>query len=97
MNENQLQGFMEKFFATAVANQAILKCNSRGLPLTEDNVIFFVGDFFDPTDPVFEGIVDKINDAIGYIVQSPDDNASDDAGGLDNVIQFRPRPRSLQS
>lgn len=97
MNETQLQTFVEKFLATAVANQAMLKCKQRRLPLTEENVIFFVGDFFDTTNPEFEGVIDKINDAIAYVIECPDvaRNCGESRGS--NVIQFPGRIVSLLS
>ena len=66
----------------------MLKCRARHLPLTEDNVIFFVGDFFDPTNPQFEGIIDKINDAIAYVVGCPDEVINDPEISSNNVIVF---------
>lgn len=71
MNETQLQAFMERISATAIANQAVLKCYLRGIPLTTDNVILFVGDFIDPTQPEFTGLIGKIEMAIEDVVERP--------------------------
>jgi len=71
MNTTQLQAFVERISATAIANQAILKCKLLGVPMTVENVIFFVGDFFDPSDPEFAGMIDQIHAAIVYVVERP--------------------------
>lgn len=71
MDEIQLQFFIEKISATAIANQAILKCQLCGLPLSVDNVILFVGDFFDPTDQAFDGVMVKIMEQISAVVDKP--------------------------
>lgn len=38
------QGFAERMGATTIANQAAIKCQASGLPITADNDIVFVGD-----------------------------------------------------
>ncbi|MET0746837.1 MAG: hypothetical protein ABWY49_01475 [Rhizobium sp.] len=71
MDEAELQAFIERISATAIANQAILKCYLRGIPMTTDNVILFVGDFIDPAQPEFTGLIGKIEMAIEDVVERP--------------------------
>jgi len=71
MTEIELEAFVERISATAIANQAVLKCHLRGVPVTIDNVILFVGDFIDPTKPEFEGLIGAIETAIEQIVDVP--------------------------
>lgn len=71
MNEAQLQAFIERISATAIANQAIVKCYLRGVPMTTDNVILFVGDFIDPSRAEFTGLIGKIEMAIEEVVEKP--------------------------
>ena len=89
MSDLQMKSFMETVSATAIANQAMWRCRYRGLPLTEDNVISCVGHFFDPTDSEFDGIIEKINAAIEYVVADADQEISYIEGNDCNVIQFR--------
>jgi hypothetical protein len=67
MSEGEFQALIENVSATAIANQAVLKCFLRGVPVTTDNVLLFVGDFFDPADDVFSGVAEKILEALEYI------------------------------
>lgn len=76
LNDFEMQEFMERISATTIANQAILKCSLAGMPLTADNVILFIGDFFDPGQPQFEGLVAKIEAAIDEVVAQPWRHAS---------------------
>ena len=62
----------ERIGATAIANQAILKCTIAGFPLTVDNVILFVGDFVDPTIGSCANIVEMIGMAIEEVVDCRD-------------------------
>jgi hypothetical protein len=71
MNEAQLQTFIERISATAIANQAVLRCHLRGIPLTTDNIILFVGDFIDPSKPEFTGLIGRIEMAIEEVVEKP--------------------------
>lgn len=71
LSELELQDFIERISATTIANQAILKCSLAGMPLTVDNVINFVGDFFDPGKPQFDGLIVKIEAAIDDVVSKP--------------------------
>lgn len=68
LDPSQFQSFIEKTAATAIANQAVLTCHARGVPLTVDNAILFVGDHFDPTNPAFSGVIDHLYDALISIV-----------------------------
>lgn len=69
MTAEERDRFLERTSATAIANQAILKCLLSGFPLTTDNVILFVGDFADPTNPHFESLFERINEAIEAVVE----------------------------
>lgn len=71
MDDVQLQLFIERISATAIANQAVLKCYLRGIPLTTDNVILFIGDFIDPSEPEVTGLITKIEKAIDDVVEKP--------------------------
>lgn len=66
MNNTATYGtdFLERISATAIVNQAVIKCSIAGVPVTQDNVIFFVGDFADPTEPHFSGLIAKIEQTI---------------------------------
>lgn len=61
--------------ATAIANQAILKCSLAGVPLTVDNVIYFVGDFLPPEDDHGDALSLEIMNAISDVLgaQAGDD------------------------
>lgn len=63
---------MRRITATAIANQAILKCTLAGVPLTIDNAIYFVGDFFDPKDEGAEELALDIEKAIAEVVSTVD-------------------------
>ena len=71
MTESELQEFIERIAATAIANQAILKCYFHESPLTADNVLRFVGDFVDPANGEFASLIDKIEIAVDDVVESP--------------------------
>lgn len=71
MTESELQEFIERIAATAIANQAILKCYFHEVPLTTDNVLRFVGDFVDPTKTEFIGLLAKIELEIEDVVERP--------------------------
>lgn len=58
----------ERIGATAIANQAILKCTIAGFPLTAENVILFVGDFVDPSQPGCASLVELIGLAIDEVL-----------------------------
>jgi len=71
MTESELQEFIERISATTIANQAILKCYLHQVPLTTDNVLRFVGDYADPTNIEFVGLIAKIESAIEDVVEKP--------------------------
>jgi hypothetical protein len=71
MTESELQEFIERISATAIATQAIVKCYLHDSPLTTDNVLRFVGDFVDPTNVEFAGLIAKIETAIEEVVEEP--------------------------
>ena len=71
MGDREIEKFTRKVAATAIANQAAIKCIVNELPLTADNVILFVGDFFDPSNSSFEALVEEILDEIEYVVSRP--------------------------
>lgn len=62
--DDDFDSFSEKAAATAIANQAILKCIIRGVPLSVDTVIPFVGDFLPPTDDRFHRVAVLIKAAL---------------------------------
>lgn len=62
----------ERIGATAIANQAILKCTIAGYPLTVDNAILFVGDFVDPTKPEVASLIELIGIAIEEVIDCRD-------------------------
>lgn len=68
MTEEEGKRLFERIGATAIANQAILKCTVAGFPLTVDNVILFVGDFVDPTRGTCENLVEMIGLAIEEVI-----------------------------
>lgn len=88
MSESQLQAFLERISATTIANQAILKCKSLDVPLTVENAIFFVGDFFDPSNAEFEPMIEAIHDAIVYVVERPDTGEGGDDGIHGDVVRL---------
>lgn len=59
----------QRIGATAIANQAILKCLLAEIPVTVDNVILFVGDFLDPGDKRHEKMIGLIERAIEEVVE----------------------------
>jgi hypothetical protein len=70
MSDEQAQAFLEKISATAIANQAVLRCIVLGLPIEVDNVVLCVGDFIDPSNANFAGLIDEIEKAIVHTVQN---------------------------
>lgn len=59
--------FLERISATAIVNQAVIKCSIAGVPVTQDNVIFFVGDFADPSKPEHARLIEQIERSIDEI------------------------------
>lgn len=68
ISNDNLSSFWKRIIATTIANNAVLKCLLNGVPLTEDTIIAFVGDFFDPEDPRFDPLSEDILKAIGEII-----------------------------
>ena len=64
MSKENADRLLHKVSATAIANQAILKCTLAGVPLTIDNVIYFVGDFIDPNEAGGDELAHEIERAI---------------------------------
>lgn len=67
MTEFERNAFVERISATAIANQAFLKCSISGNPITIDNVISYVGDFVDPANPHLQDLIEKIGNAIDEV------------------------------
>lgn len=67
LEEPELEKFVERIAATAIVNQAVVKCLLHNIPVTPDNVILFVGDFADPTRPGFAGMIDAIMQAVDEV------------------------------
>jgi hypothetical protein len=57
-------GFLERISATTIVNQAVIKCSIAGVPVTQENVILFVGDFADPSEPDHAGLITQIEQTI---------------------------------
>jgi len=68
MSEQEAQDFHERVAATAIANQAVLRCIIMGMPITVDNVILCVSDFVDPADYRFGGLIEQVQRAIDVTV-----------------------------
>ncbi|MGV3552605.1 hypothetical protein [Rhizobium sp.] len=64
MSKENADKLLHKVSATAIANQAILKCSLAGVPLTIDNVIYFVGDFMNPDEAGGDELAREIEKAI---------------------------------
>ncbi len=67
MTDLERNAFLERISATVIANQAFLKCSISGNPITADNVVAYVGDFLDPTNPALQGLVERISYAIDEV------------------------------
>lgn len=72
MTEEEGLRLFERIGATAIANQAILKCTIAGFPLTVDNAILFVGDFVDPGRAACANLVELIGIAIEEVIDCRD-------------------------
>lgn len=60
LGEIEADHFERRIYATAIVNNAIIRCSIVGLPISEDNVIKCVGDFFDPSSEPLVGLIDEI-------------------------------------
>ena len=63
----ELEEFAGRIAATAIVNQAAIKCLAAGLPLTAENIVLLVGDFVDPNRPGSEELVEQISRAVDEI------------------------------
>lgn len=68
MSKENADRLLHRVSATAIANQAILKCSLAGVPLSIDNVIYFVGDFIDPDADGGEELAREIEQAIADVL-----------------------------
>ena len=68
MSVDDNNDFLEKISATAIVNQAILKCLISGVQLDHDSVIAFIGDYADPTDPAYLGLIVQIQRTIDEVL-----------------------------
>ena len=68
ISESEYQTLLERVSATVIADQAVLKCALRGVAPTVDNVLLFVGDFFDPANDQFARLVEHILKAVDEAV-----------------------------
>ena len=71
MDNHEATAFIERISAVAIVNQAALRCIALSLPLTADNVILLVGDFFDPDNPEFAGLINEILLQVDVVVRQP--------------------------
>jgi hypothetical protein len=62
--------FLERISATAIVNQAILKCAVADLPITSENVVLMLGDFIDPSQPNFQGLIENIDKTIDEVLEA---------------------------
>ena len=67
MTEKDATAFIERISATAIVNQAMLKCSLAGLELTPDNVVLLIGDFVDPTRPNFHTLIQQIENSVDEV------------------------------
>ena len=73
MSKENTDKLLHRVSATAIANQAILKCSLAGVPLTVENVIYFVGDFIDPSEAGGDELAREIERAIADVLAAADD------------------------
>jgi hypothetical protein len=60
----KLNRLLLKISATTIVNQAIIKCSMNGIPISVDNAILFIGDFFDPEDCDFADLIAEIEQTL---------------------------------
>jgi hypothetical protein len=69
------KAFSDRVAATAIVNQAVLKCLLLQVPVTTDNVILLVGDFADPSRVENSDLINEILIAVeemtGLIPETP--------------------------
>lgn len=71
LEESERQQFADRIAATAIVNQAVVKCLVRRVEVTPDNVILMIGDFIDPSRPEFAGVIDAIMKAVNEVTAVP--------------------------
>lgn len=69
--ETEQKAFAERIAATAIVNQAAIKCLINGLPINEQNVVRLIGDFVDPSRPDARGLIDAIMKEIDELISKP--------------------------
>lgn len=65
---DKLNRLLLKISATTIVNQAILNCAMRGIPVSADNAILFIGDFFDPEDEDYAELIAEIEQVLEMTV-----------------------------
>lgn len=70
-DDDEFKTFSDRVAATAIVNQAALKCMILGLPVTGENITGLISDFFDPTDPRFGELVDQLLIAVNELASLP--------------------------
>lgn len=68
---DKLNRFLIKISASTIVNQAIIKCSLNGVPVTVDNAILFVGDFFDPEDREFSDLLSEVETTLLSVIDEP--------------------------
>jgi hypothetical protein len=62
------QAFYERIAATAIVNQAAIKCMMAGVAISEENVTRLIGDFVDPARPDAGGLIEAIMHTLDELV-----------------------------
>jgi hypothetical protein len=73
MNDAKARQFGDKIAATAIVNNAVVRCTHLGLPINHDNVILCIGDFFDPGDADFTGVIVEIEHMMDITIGTLED------------------------
>ena len=68
LDDARLQPFIEDIAAITIVGHAVMKCKLRGVSVTANNIVFFIGDYFDSNDPEFGDLISKINNAIDDVL-----------------------------
>jgi hypothetical protein len=71
MSESEHRSFADRIAATAIVNQAALKCLIGGLEATPDNIVLMIGDFINPELPEFAGLIEAIMQAVDEVTTMP--------------------------
>ena len=59
----------DRIAAVAIVNQAALKCILLGVPVTPDNIVHLIGDFYDPTAPSTASLTEEILHSVNEIAE----------------------------